>query len=101
MTTPRRERPAERQSNMKSYYAQQSPRGFANEVIAHKFPSRVARDKWVDEHRNDGDCNSAACGARACTAKDARQIVGYKGNAVTESYNGMVDHTANDCPPSS
>lgn len=81
---------------MKSYYAKQSPRGFANEVIAHKFPSRVARDKWVDEHCNDGDCNSAACGARACTAKDARRIVGYKGDAVTESYNGMVEHTAND-----
>ncbi len=81
---------------MKSYYASQSPRGFANEVFAHKFPSRAARDQWVDEHRNDGDCNSAACGADACTAAQARKIVGYRGDAVTESYNGMVEHTGNE-----
>ena len=81
---------------MRSYYAEQSPRGFANEIVAHKFPSRAARDKWVEEHKDDGDCNSAACGASACTAARARQIVGYKGDAVTQSYNGMVEHTDND-----
>ena len=76
-----------------SYYASQSPRGFANEVIAHKFASRAARDQWVDEHRSDGDCNSATRGASACTAAQARKIVGYRGDAVTESYNSMVEHT--------
>ena len=77
---------------MKSYYASQSPRGFANEIVVHKFAGRAARDQWVDAHRTDGDCNSAACGARACTAAQARAIVGYRGNELTESYNGLVEH---------
>ena len=77
---------------MKSYYASQNPRGFANECIVHKFAGRAARDQWVDEHESDGDCNSAACGARACTAVQARAIVGYRGNELTESYNGLVEH---------
>ena len=75
-----------------SFYASQSPRGFRNEVIAHKFPSKSARQRWVDEHAEDGDCNSAACGARACTAKEARKIAGYRGDAMTASYNGLVEH---------
>ena len=79
-------------ARMKSYYASQSPRGFANEVVAHKFASRAARDQWVAAHCSDGDCNSAACGGRACTAAQARKIVGYRGDALTESYNGMVAH---------
>jgi hypothetical protein len=77
-----------------SYYAAQSPRGYANEVVAHKFASRAARDQWVDAHRNDGDCNSAACGAYAVTAADARKIAGYKGDAITDSYNTMIDYDA-------
>jgi len=75
------------------YYAEQAPRGFANERIVHKFASRLERDSWVSQHENDGDCNSAACGASVCSAADARRILGYKGDAITESYNGLVDHT--------
>ena len=81
---------------MKNYYASQSPRGFGNEIIVHKFAGRVARDQWVSEHAADGDCNSCACGARDCTAAQARKIVSYRGNALTESYNGLVEHTGNE-----
>jgi len=77
---------------MKHSYASQNPRGFANECIVHKFASRAARDQWVGEHAADGDCNSAACGARDCTAAQARKIVRYQGDALTESYNGMLTH---------
>jgi hypothetical protein len=76
----------------KSYYAEQSPRGFANEIIVHHFSSRAARDAWVYQHKDDGDCNSAVIGARACTAKRAQEILGYKGNAITESFNGLIEH---------
>ena len=77
---------------MKHSYASQNPRGFANECIVHKFKGRAARDQWVYEHESDGDCNSVACGARACTAAQARKIVRYRGNALTESYNGLLTH---------
>lgn len=70
------------------YYASQSPRGFANEVGVHSFPSRLARDEWVAEHEDDGDVNSAACGARAITARQAKAIIGsYRGDAATDNYN--------------
>jgi hypothetical protein len=74
------------------YYAEQSPRGFANEVIVHKFESRAQRDAWVEEHQYDGDVNSAYTGARACTAAEAKRILAYRGDAITESYNGLIDH---------
>lgn len=76
----------------KSYYAEQSPRGFANEVKTYRFSTKAERDAWVAEHAGDGDVNSAACGARAITAKQARANVGYRGDAITESYNsGYID----------
>ena len=77
---------------MRHYYAKQAPRGFANEVIVHKFVSKQARDQWIMAHKDDGDVNSAACGARTCTAREAQSILGYTGDAVTESYNAQVDH---------
>ena len=70
-----------------TYYAEQSPRGFANEVNVHSFASRAERDAWVEEHRSDGDVNSAARGARRCTAREAREITRARGNAVTQNYN--------------
>lgn len=80
----------------RKYYAQQSPRGFCNEIFVRVFASRAARDAWVGEHGNDGDVNSASCGARTCTSKEARSIIGYKGNEITESFNGMIDHLKGD-----
>ena len=77
---------------MRYYYAEQSPRGFANETIVHKFPSRAQRDAWVAEHESDGDVNSASQGANACTAAEAQRILAYRGDAITESYNGLVEH---------
>lgn len=75
-----------------SYYAEQSPRGFANEVHTYKFATRAARDQWVAEHTDDGDCNSASCGAQAITAKQARANVSYRGDGATTSYNsGYMD----------
>ena len=77
---------------MKSYYAEQSPRGFANETNTYRFTTKAARDKWVAEHESDGDCNSASQGATAITADQARKNVAYKGDASTESYNsGYID----------
>ena len=76
----------------KHYYAVQSPRGFANEVNVIRFADKAARDQWVEDHKDDGDCNSAACGARVCTAAEARRIAGYKGDAITESFNTMRDY---------
>ena len=72
---------------MRNYYAEQSPRGFANEINTYRFSSKIARDKWVAEHGADGDMNSASRGTTAITAKDARQNVRYKGDAITRSYN--------------
>lgn len=77
---------------MRHYYAKQSPRGFANEIVVHRFPSRAARDAWVEVHASDGDVNAASMGASACTAREARSILAYRGDAITESYNSYVDH---------
>lgn len=74
------------------YYAAQSPRGFANEIIVHSFPSRRARDEWVAAHEDDGDVNSASQGAYAITSERARSITDYKGDAATESHNSVIDH---------
>ena len=77
---------------MKNYYAEQSPRGFANETNTYRFTSKASRDKWVAEHESDGDCNSASQGASAITADRARKNVAYKGDSCTRSYNsGYLD----------
>jgi hypothetical protein len=82
-----------------AYYAEQSPRGFANEINTYRFATRATRDKFVAERENDGDCNSAALGARAITARDARRNVGYRGDAATQSYNsGYIDGDAEKAP---
>jgi hypothetical protein len=73
------------------YYTAQSPRGFSNEVNVYRFTSKAARDQWVDEHANDGDCNSAACGAYVVTAAEAHRILRRQGDAVTEVYNTLVE----------
>jgi hypothetical protein len=78
----------------KHYYAAQSPRGFANEVDVIRFADKATRDQWVEEHEDDGDCNSAALGAYAVSAAEARKIAGYKGDAITDSYNSMSDYDA-------
>ena len=72
------------------FYAAQSPRGFANEVQVRAFPSRRLRDVWVAKH--DGDVNSASQGAYAITSKRAREILGYRGDGVTQSYNSATEH---------
>ena len=78
---------------MRNYYAEQSPRGFANEVVTHRFGSKVERDQWVTEHESDGGMNSAACGARPISAIQARRNVGYRGDAATQNFNsGYVEH---------
>lgn len=74
------------------YYAAQSPRGFANEIVIHTFATRQARDAWVAEHGDDGDVNSATQGAYTITSKRAREILGYRGDAATQSYNNVVEH---------
>jgi hypothetical protein len=78
----------------KHYYAAQSPRGFANEINVIRFADKATRDQWVEEHEDDGDCNSAACGAYVVTAKEAHKIARYKGDEITDSYNTMSDYDA-------
>lgn len=74
------------------YYAQQSPRGFVNEVNTYRFRSRADRDAFVSAHASDGDVSSAACGARAVTARQAHATVGYRGDAATQNFNsGFID----------
>lgn len=75
------------------YYAAQRPRGFANETYVYKFASRAERDAWVAEHEHDGGVNSYYCGAYSITARHARQLVGYRGDDATESYNVAIDMT--------
>lgn len=76
----------------KHYYAEQSPRGFANEINTYRFANKASRDAFVKEHQDDGDCNSASLGADAIDAKTAYKNVGYRGDAATESFNsGFID----------
>lgn len=75
-----------------SYYAEQAPRGFANEINTYRFATQSGRDQWVSAHKDDGDCNSASQGARTITAAQARGNAGYKGDCATKSYNsGYID----------
>ena len=73
-----------------TYYAAQSPRGFANEINVYSFTSRSARDAWVNEHKDDGDVNSATRGAYAVTAREASRIMRDRGDAATDSYNSRT-----------
>ena len=82
----------EEPTGKKHYYAAQSPRGFANEIHVCRFASRAARDKWVEERKGYGDCNSAVLGGRAISAVEARRIAAYHGDAITESYNTISDY---------
>jgi hypothetical protein len=75
-----------------TFYAAQAPRGFANEVEVHSFKARADRDSWVAAHADDGDVNSASQGAYAITSKRARAILGYRGDAATQSYNSAIAH---------
>lgn len=75
------------------FFAAQSPRGFANEVNMHVFPTRSSRDAWVAEHCDDGDMNSATQGACSVTAKRARQILGNRGDAIIVGYTSALFHT--------
>ncbi len=61
---------------MAKFYAAQSPRGFANEVYVYAFNTKSLRDLWVGEHCNDGDVNSAYCGAYVVNAATAKRLAG-------------------------
>lgn len=76
----------------RKFYAAQSPRGFANEIIVHRFGSRSARDAWVKDHAADGDVNSASCGAYTISSRKARQICEAQGHAATQAYNALIEH---------
>ena len=76
----------------RKYYASQSPRGFANEINVHTFPTPEARDAWVAAHEDDGGSNSAACGARSITWTQAQQIRRDRGDAATRVYNRVIGH---------
>lgn len=76
----------------RKFYAAQSLRGFANEIDVHAFNSRATRDAWVNDHTDDGDVNSAARGAYAISSYKARRILGYRGDAATQSFNGLIQH---------
>lgn len=71
------------------FFAAQSPRGFANETIAHGFHNRRQDDEWVEQNQ---DADDAACHAYAVTYEEATRIIHYRGDAATQSYNGFVRH---------
>jgi hypothetical protein len=75
------------------FYAAQSPRGFRNEINVHSFETKAARDQWVAKHSDDGDVNSASCGAYKVTSRRAREILGFRGDAEIENFNGYVCHS--------
>mgnify|MGYP006299486785 CR=1 FL=1 len=64
---------------MRQYYAQRSPRGFANEIVTYACEGKAWRDRFCQ-----------LSGAVPCTAKQARKTVGYKGDAATKSYNSSL-----------
>ena len=76
----------------RSYFAAQSPRGFANETMVHIFWSKAARNEWVAAHADDGDVNSAACGAYIISSSRARELIRYRGDAATKNYNSAIRH---------
>lgn len=73
------------------FYAAQRPRGFANEVNVYQFATHLARDAWVQAHKDDGDVNSASRGAWSIGAREARAILRAKGDEVTAAYNVLLD----------
>lgn len=73
-----------------SYYAYQRPRGFANEVNVYVFRSRRQRDAWVDEHKDDGDVDSANLGGKVCTAREAHRLLGASDDETTKYYNQYI-----------
>jgi hypothetical protein len=74
---------------MRHYYAEHSPRGFANEINTYRFATKDARDKWIDSIDFTENVNQRA---GAITAAEARKNVRYKGDWATKSYNsGYID----------
>lgn len=67
-----------------NYYAENIPRGFANEINTYRFATKAARDKWLANIDYAENVNQTA---RAITAKEARKNVHYKGDSATKSYN--------------
>lgn len=67
-----------------SYYAEHSPRGFANEINTYRFATKEARDKWLVGIDYTQNVNQSA---GAITATRARKNVRYKGDWATKSYN--------------
>lgn len=67
-----------------SYYAEHSPRGFANEINTYRFATKEARDKWLASIDYTQNVNQRT---EAITAAKARKNVRYKGDWATKSYN--------------
>jgi hypothetical protein len=75
-----------------SYYVDHCPRGFANERIVRKFATKAARQSWLDAFDHD-DVNA---NAEAIGYKEAMRLAGYRGDDATESFNSIVDMSADD-----
>lgn len=75
------------------FYAAQAPRGFNNEIVVHAFVTKAQRDEWVE---NNQDADDGACHAYVVDAKRAHRIIGYRGDAATQSFNAFVRHDGPD-----
>jgi len=64
------------------FYAQRSPRGFANEIDIHRFRTKAERDAFVEDART---------AAEVCTAAEARAILRRKPTAMTDQYNTLLE----------
>ena len=67
----------------RKYYVEQMPRGFSNEVEVYAFPTKESRKKFLE----DKDMGGGEREPYPVSAKEARKTLGYRGDAVTKSYN--------------
>ena len=71
----------------KHYYAAVMPRGFSNEENTYAFSSQKARDKFISEYPAE---DYGKTGRYAVSRRVAMKNVHYKGDAITQSYNGSM-----------
>jgi hypothetical protein len=69
----------------KHFYAAQRPRGGRNEVNVIMFAGRQMCDRFLEQHKNDGDCKGGAwCDAYEVSAREARKLAREQGDGISD-----------------